>query len=78
MRKEFQLTQEELDEIIDINRQPPDPVMYLSGGIPLGRSLQEKINDHWAGLGRKHGFKPMTVQRSDKGPLYFTAEVTAE
>jgi len=74
MRKEFEMTQEEMDKIISINKEGGDPVMYLSGGIPMGRSLQEKINDYWKELGDKYGFKPMTVQGSSRGNLFFTAE----
>ena len=62
MRKEFELSKEEFDEIVRINREGGDPVMFLSGGIPLGRSLQQKINDYWNRLGEKHGFLRDTVQ----------------
>lgn len=75
MRQEFEMTQEEMDKIISINKEGGDPVMYLSGGIPLGRSLQEKINDYWKELGQKYGFEPMSVQGSSKGKLFFTATV---
>ena len=75
MRKEFEMTQEEMDIIIEINKQGGDPVMYLSGGMPFGESLKEKINDYWEILGRKYGFKPLTGQASPKGKLFFTAEV---
>jgi hypothetical protein len=73
MRKEFEMTQEEMDKIISINKEGGDPVMYLSGGTPIGRSLQEKINDYWKELGNKYGFEPMTVQGSSRGALFFTA-----
>ena len=73
MRQEFEMTQEEMDRIIEINKEGGDPVMYLSGGTPLGRSLQEKINDYWGELGQKYGFEPLTVQGSSRGKLYFTA-----
>jgi hypothetical protein len=74
MKQEFEMTQEEMDRIIAINKEGGDPVMYLSGGMPLGRSLQEKINDYWAELGQKYGFEPMTVQGSPRGKLFFLAE----
>jgi len=74
MRTEFQMTQEEMNNIIAINKGGGDPVMYLSGGIPMGESLQEKINNYWKVLGLKYGFKPLTAQGSSKGGLYFTAE----
>ncbi len=71
--KNFKLTDEEFAEIVAINKEGGDPVMYLSGGTPMGRSLAEKVNFYWEGLGRKRGFDPTTVQAgsSDK---YFSAE----
>lgn len=44
-RKNFKITDEQMQEIIRINKEGGDPVMFLSGGIPLGQSKQEKIND---------------------------------
>lgn len=76
MRQEFEMTQEEMDNIIAINKGGGDPVMFLSGGVPMGSSLQEKINQYWDILGAKYGFKPMTVEGSSKGKLFFIAEAT--
>ncbi len=74
MRQEFEMTQEEMDNIIAINKGGGDPVMFLSGGTPMGSSLQEKINQYWEILGSKYGFKPMTVEGSSRGKLFFLAE----
>ena len=74
MRQEFKMTQEEMDNIISINKGGGDPVMFLSGGTPMGVSLQEKINQYWQILGDKYGFEPMTVKGSSKGHLYFLAK----
>ena len=74
MRQEFEMTQEEMDNSIAINKGGGDPVMFLSGGTPMGSSLQEKINQYWEILGNKYGFKPMTVEGSSKGKLFFIAE----
>ncbi len=74
MKQEFEMTQEEMDNIIAINKGGGDPVMFLSGGQSIGSSLQEKINQYWEILGNKYGFKPMTVEGSSKGPLFFLAE----
>lgn len=74
MKQEFEMTQEEMDNIIAINKGGGDPVMFLSGGVPMGQSLQEKINQYWEILGNKYGFKPMTVEGSAKGKLFFLAE----
>jgi DNA-binding XRE family transcriptional regulator len=74
MNQEFEMTQEEMDNIIAINKGGGDPVMFLSGGVPMGSSLQEKINQYWVILGNKYGFKPMTAKGSSKGKLFFLAE----
>lgn len=74
MRQEFEMTQEEMDNIIAINKGGGDPVMFLSGGTPMGSSLQEKINQYWEILGNKYGFKPITVEGSSKGKLFFIAK----
>lgn len=76
MRQEFEMTQEEMDNIIAINKNGGDPVMFLSGGTPIGNSLQEKINRYWAELGNKYHFNPDTVEGSSKGNLFFLAEPT--
>ena len=73
---EFKMTQEEMNKILSINKDGGDPVMYLSGGIPIGMSLQEKINNYWKELGAKYGFKPMSVEGNSKGGLYFDATPT--
>lgn len=74
MKQEFEMERKEMDDIIAINKDGGDPVMFLSGGTPIGSSLQEKINDYWEILANKYGFKPMTVESSSKGELYFLAE----
>jgi len=63
--KTFKLSDEQFDEILRINKKGGDPVMYLSGGIPMGRSLQEKINDFWDNLGKELGFDWKTIQPID-------------
>lgn len=78
MKKEFKMSQEEMDNIIAINKGGGDPVMFLSGGIPMGQSLQEKINQYWGILGDKYGFKPLTAEGNPKGNLYFFAEAIEE
>ena len=76
MKTDFKMTQKEMDSILKINKEGGDPVMYLSGGIPIGRSLQEKIDDYWVLLGSKYRFHPSTVEPNDKGELHFKAETT--
>lgn len=76
MRKTFKLSKEEFDGIIAINKEGGDPVMFLSGGIPMGRSLGEKINDYWMEMGEKHGFDWKTIEPGNPtsdGELTFTA-----
>jgi hypothetical protein len=73
MKQEFEMTREEMDNIIAINKSGGDPVMFLSGGTPMGSSLQEKINQYWKILSDKYGFEQMTVEGSSKGDLFFLA-----
>jgi len=74
MKQEFEMTRKEMDNILDINKGGGDPVMFLSGGTPMGSSLQEKINQYWKILSDKYGFKQMTVEGSSAGELFFLAE----
>lgn len=70
------MTQQEMDNIIQINKDGGDPVMFLSGGTPMGSSLQEKVNRYWEILGNQYGFRPLTVEGSSRGKLFFLAEPT--
>ena len=72
-RREYILTDKQFDKIIQINKEGGDPVMYASGGIPLGKSLSEKINDYWKQLGDDLGFdwktvRPITNRKFDAYP----------
>ncbi len=66
------MTDEELKEIIDACK--PVPVMYMDGGQLLFGSRQENANYAWEKLGKKLGFKYMTVKPNGKGNKFFTAE----
>ncbi len=72
MKQEFEMLQTEMDDIIAINKNMP-PVMKF-GDYWSGMDLQEKINHYWEMLGKKYGFKPLTVEGSAKGKLFFLAE----
>jgi hypothetical protein len=72
MKQEFEMLQEEMDDIIAINKSQM-PVM-MTGNVTTGMDLQERINAYWEELGNKYGFKPMTVEGSAKGKLFFLAE----
>ena len=72
MRKEFEMTKEELNELLEACR--PTPAMYRSGGTPMFGTPQENPNTAWQRLGEKYGFDYMTVQpASGKGQRFFTA-----
>lgn len=72
MKQEFEMLQQEMDDIIAINKNMP-PVMKF-GDYWTGMDLQEKVNQYWETLGNKYGFKHMTVEGSSKGKLFFLAE----
>lgn len=70
-RKEFEMTKDELAELLDACK--PVPYMIIGGIAP--RSPQENANDAWEKLGKKLGFKHMTVKPvAGKGVEFFTAE----
>lgn len=75
MRKEFKLTQEQLDTLLDACK--PVPYMLIGGIAP--RSPQENANAAWAKLGLEMGFESMSVRPiNGKGMEFFTAEVVEE
>ncbi len=72
MRKEFKLTDEQLDKVLDASK--PVKLIALQTGMP--RSPQENANSAWKALGEEMGFQFMTVQPvPSKDDHYFTAEV---
>ncbi len=74
MRKEYEMTQAQLDAILDACK--PVPYMVFGGMEP--RSPQENANDAWKALGDELGFDHMTVQPNGKGDRFFTADSTRE
>ena len=71
MRKEFEMSEADLAKLLDACR--PSRMIALQCG-PV-TSPQERANAAWDGLGKKLGFKAMTVEPSRKGDRYFTAKV---
>ena len=72
MRKEFEMSKEQLERMIEACK--PVPYMVF-GGMPP-RSMRENVDDAWAALGEEMGFEPMTVRPiPGKGVEHFTAEV---
>lgn len=71
MRKEFELTDNQLSIIIGASR--PVPMIMLQCGMPS--SPQENANAAWCKLGKELKFDYMSVKPSPKGIKYFTAEV---
>ena len=74
-RKEYVMTQKDLDSMLDrIKIARNTSGMLLSGGQPMS-SPQETANFCWQELGKRMGFKGMTAQPHVNGnPLWFTAE----
>ena len=75
-RVAFEMTEADLAELLAAMK--PEPLMYLSGGMPMHRSRQERANDAWAALGKRMGFEPMSVQPMRGGIRFFTAIPTAK
>jgi len=75
MRKEFQMTPDELKDIMEACR--PVPMIMLQCGTPS--SPQENANCAWKSLAEKYGFDWESVRPvSGKDRHYFTAESAAE
>ena len=73
MKQEFEMQQEEMDEIIRINKSTTNTVMMV-GGVDFSNNLTEAINAYWKILGDKYGFEQYTVEGSSKGKLFFIAK----
>lgn len=71
MRKEFEITQEQLDKLMDASR-PTLAIALQCGPAP---SVQENANNAWHALGKELGFDSTTVQPCGKGHRFFTATV---
>lgn len=74
MRKRYEMTDEDLDELLEASK----PVPYLIIGGVCPRSPQENANAAWKTLGDKLHFDYMTVQPTGEGLRFFTAESTAD
>lgn len=73
-RKEFEMTDKDLTELVDACR--PTPLMALGSGELICGTPQENANRAWQRLGEKMGFDGMTVKLIlSKSPLFFTAEI---
>ena len=72
MRREFELTQEQYDTLMDACK--PVPYMVIGGMIP--RSPQENANAAWHRLGEELGFDEGSVHPvPGKSDHFFTADV---
>lgn len=72
MRKEFEMTREQLQILLDAGK--PRPYIVVGGVEPI--SPQESANHAWEDLGKILGFDSDTVERIDgRGDRFFTAEV---
>jgi len=70
-RKAFEMSQEDLDKILDACN--PVPYMVIGGYEP--KSPQENANIAWEALGQKMGFDYLTVEpdTQGRGNRFFTA-----
>lgn len=70
MRKNYEMTQAQLEKILEACK--PVPAIMLQCG-PLS-SPQENANRAWQALGDELGFDHMTVEPTGRGDRFFTAE----
>ena len=74
MKKEFEITEDEMDKIIAINKAGEGSRMSLRRSTPIDIGVQEKVDAYWQLLSIKYGFNPLSTERSLRGPLFFFAE----
>lgn len=72
MRKTYRMTDTQWQQMLHACR--PRPLMYLSGGMPMGPTPQESADDAWRALGAELGFDWKTVQPHGDDPREFSAE----
>ena len=68
-RSNYEMTQEDLEKILDVCKPTPMIMLNIGGG----RSSQERANEAWQELGQRMGFDHMTVQPASGGDRFFTA-----
>jgi hypothetical protein len=74
MRKEFQLTEEQYQKLLDASK--PTPAMWDGKGNYLFGTPYENAMRVWRALGSSCGFDPESVQPVEgKSNYYFTAEL---
>ena len=72
MNKEFTMTPEQLETLLDACK--PTRYMVIGGVLPL--NPQENANAAWARLGDELGFHPLSVRPVyGKGQEVFTADI---
>lgn len=71
MRINFEMSESDLAELLEACR--PVPMIALQCGWPS--NPQESASGAWERLGKKMGFKAMTVRPDGKGVRFFSAEV---
>lgn len=74
MLKEFEMTEAQLDKLLEACK--PTPYLVVGGMAP--RAPQENANDAWIALGKEMGFdgKTVTPVSCGKGFRFFLAEPT--
>ena len=71
-RINYEMTEADFDALCEAAK--PTRVMFLSGGVPLGRSPQENATAAWEALGKRMGFDYMTVRPiGGMGERFFSA-----
>lgn len=71
-RVEYEMSEQDFNDILDACK--PTPVLFVSGGVPIGGSPQENANAAWSELGRRMGFDYMSVRPVvGKNARFFTA-----
>jgi hypothetical protein len=72
MKKQFELSEEEFNELMEIAKNPT-PYMLGSGGVELFESTQDRANRVWKRIGEEKGFVWDSCESAGSNPLLFMA-----
>jgi hypothetical protein len=72
MKKQFELSDDEFNELMEIAKNPT-PYMLGSGGVELFESTQDRANRVWKRIGKEKGFVWDSCESAGSNPKLFMA-----
>ncbi len=72
MKKQFEMTEEEFNELREIAQRPSMPVLKI-GSVITGSEKQDAANAAWKKLSKKYGFVWDSAEGAGSNPKRFLA-----